>query len=305
MAVDSTPLLKRRMTLLAKTETTTGTAITLAAANGAFNVWNPVYTPDIQIEQRPAQAGFGQLPAADGTRFATLEFDVDVAGAGASGAPLWASTLLTACGFNASGGTYTVGYNAAQPTVTLGLYSDGFFESIAGAAGSVTFPLRAGFPCRAHFRFMGKIIAPSDVALVTPTAFTSQGPRFANDALTFGAFTPKVSQMEIQVNNTLTMREDPADLTGARSCVITDRQLVVTADPEASLVSGRDWYTLITAHTEETMSVALGTLANNTMTFTSTSKMQWTSAPAGDRNGLITKQVTGQLNSDTLVLTFS
>src|SRR5689334_12752996 len=101
MAVDTTPMLLRRRSLLAKIETTTGTAISLANTDGAFNVYNPVYTPNIQIEQRPAQASFGQIQAVHGTRFADIEFDADIVGAGASGAPGWASTLLVACGFNA------------------------------------------------------------------------------------------------------------------------------------------------------------------------------------------------------------
>lgn len=305
MAVDTTPKLTRRTSVLAKTETTTGTAIALADTDGAFNAYNITYNPDIAIEERLGQAGWGVLASIHGTRYATIDFEVDLAGKGSSGAPTWASTLLGACGFTASGSIFTTGYNASQPTLTIGCYLDGVKVAIAGAAGSVTFPLRTGFPCRARFSFMGKVVADSDVAIVTPTGLSTKPPTFANNAVTFASYTPKLSSLEIAVVNTLSMREDPADDTGARSCVIVDQRINITADPEFQLVADRDWYTLLTGHTAENLSVAVGTAANNTMTFAGTSALQWTQIPFGERNGMRTRQVTGQIVGGAMTLTFS
>lgn len=301
MAADSTPLLRRRSTLLVKTETTTGTAETLAAADGAINVYNMQWTPDVPTEERQDQASFGRLASIHGTRTATVEFETDLAG---TELDLMATTLLPACGFTAAANVLSLAYSAAQPTVTIGCYYDGVKLAIAGAAGSVSFPLRAGFPCRARWRFLGKIVADADVALVVPTAYNTAPPRWAGNNVTFGSYTPRLSSLTIDVNNTLVMREDPADAAGVRACVIVDRLPTVTADPEMSLVATRNWYNMLTNHTEEALSVAIGTAVDNTITIAS-NNLQWTQIPLGERNGLLTRQVTGQLNQDSLSLTFT
>lgn len=305
MAVYATPKLKRRECVLAKTETTTGTAISLSGSDGAFNAYNITYNPDIAIEERLGQSGWGILKSVHGTRFGTVEFEADLVGNGASGVASWATTLLLACGFTASGGVFTTGYSASQPTLTIGFYADGSSHLLAGAAGSVTFPLRAGFPCRAQFSFTGKLVADADTALPTPDGNSNLPPRFASNAVTFGSYTPRLSTLEIAVNNTLQMREDPADATGARSCVITDQRIAITADPELDTVSSRDWYTLLTGHTAENLSAAVGASANNIMTFAGTSALQWTAIPIGERNGLLTRQVTGQIIGGAMTLTFT
>ncbi len=101
------------------------------------------------------------------------------------------------------------------------------------------------------------------------------------------------------------MRPNQGDSTGAQACIITDRAPTITLDPELQLVATRDWYTILTAHTVEALSCAVGTSANNILTFAST-YAQWLEIPAsGERNGLATRAVKGQLLRDSFSVAFS
>jgi len=305
MAVDTTPLLVRRTSLLAKIETTTGTAISLADTDGAFNAYNVRWIPNVEIVERLAQAGLGTLASIHGMEMAGIDFEIDFVGKGSSGAPTWATTFLTTSGFNASGGVFTTGYAASQPTLTLGAYFDGVKHAIAGAVGSVVIPYRTGFPTRLQFSYMGKMVADADVALVTPVGLSTLPPRLAGNSVTFGSYAPKLSSVQISVNNTIEPREDQSDSTAIRSCVIVDRRILVTADPEDDLAANRAWYTLMTGHTSESMSLPIGTAANNTITAACTSNLQWTAIPTGERGGKRTREVSGQINNDGLSITFT
>lgn len=305
MAVDTTPKLKVRQSLLAKIETTTGTAEALVADDGDYNIYNVRHSYDIQLQERPGQAGYGKLETITGTRFGAIEFECDLSGSGTTGPPPWASVFLPACGFNVSSGIFTAGYNASQPTITIGDYVDGVKFALAGCAGTVRFPLVSGMPARAMFRFIGKLVVDADVALVTPTAITVLPPRFAgNTLLVAGAYTPYINSLEIDVNNTLEIRPFQGDTTGGRACIITDRKPLISMDPELQLVATRDWLGILLAHTKEAFSCAIGTVANNILTFTSSSA-QWTEVPLGERNGLVSRDVKGHFCSDDLVATFT
>ena len=55
------PLLKRMRVLAAKIETTVGKAGSLAAADAAMSVFNPMMQSTIEMEEREGEGGFGYL----------------------------------------------------------------------------------------------------------------------------------------------------------------------------------------------------------------------------------------------------
>src|SRR5689334_11845313 len=124
MAADNTPLLRRRQVLVAKAETTTGTDVSPAAADGVFIVYDPKFEPDIPMIGRPALASYEKLTSVNGPRSAKLSFDVDYSGAGSAAIPPWASTFLPACGMVAAAQVYSFNdaTNATLNTLTLALY---------------------------------------------------------------------------------------------------------------------------------------------------------------------------------------
>lgn len=297
MAEDATPLLLRKRVLAAKLETTTGTAISLTASDGAFNVYNPEIRPVIDVDDREGQGGFLYLQGIPAGRGAEITFESDLAGLGASGAvPGWADVFLPACGMTKSSATFTFGIQDPLKTLTLGLYEHGVLRQLAGCVGSFSIPLESGRYGRIRWRFMGIMQADTDVSVITPTFPTVLPPRFANaSALTIAGTTPKVSRCEIDAGNELVMREDASNVAGFRSGVVVDRRSTLTIDPEAVLVAtGPDWLTSLLNSTENSFSLVIGTVANNVLTI-SGSKAQVVEAPSGSRNKLITRNVVTRL----------
>src|SRR4051812_44724598 len=105
------PLLKRKTILAAKQETTMGTAVSLAAADAAFNVMDAQITHDIPPGERWGQGSLSKLASVPGARQGKVTFYVELGGSGTSGTPTpaWATTLLPACG-------WTVTSNVFSPT---------------------------------------------------------------------------------------------------------------------------------------------------------------------------------------------
>ena len=91
------PLIRKKRVMAAKAETTPGTAISLAGADAAFNVFDLVIQPNIPTEQRDAQSSLSQLAPAVGAMAGTATFTTEVFGGTSD--PTWMSTLLLACGF--------------------------------------------------------------------------------------------------------------------------------------------------------------------------------------------------------------
>src|SRR6056297_2582972 len=132
------PLLKRKRVLAAKVEGTIGTAETLTTAEGAFNVYDLMIQPTIEVEDRPAQGSFNQLAGVAGARLGTATFRTDLAYDGTN-IPSWASVLLPACGWVLSTATFNPTSEAPGSnvkTLTIGGYIDGLFKQIYGAVGS-------------------------------------------------------------------------------------------------------------------------------------------------------------------------
>jgi hypothetical protein len=165
-------LLARKRVLACKTETTVGTAISLAGADAVFNVFDATIQPTIEFVSRMGQAAFGSITGSVGQASGTLTFRTELFGDGAAGVPSWASTLLPACGFVNSAGTFSPKSEAPGSnvkTLTMGLYEDGIFKSIRGAVGNCVVTIVPGKPVDLNWTFTGAWVTPTDVAILAPT----------------------------------------------------------------------------------------------------------------------------------------
>jgi hypothetical protein len=300
MAQDASPLLLRQRTLLAKAETTTGTAVALAGTDGVFIAYcddNPI-EEIFNMEQRPKMGSGHQHPAVPGAQMNRITFEIELAGNGASGLPAWASTFLPACNFVLATATYTQTI-PVDPlnTLTIGLWENGRIRKLSGAMGDLTITGRAGHVCRVRFVFTGKPEADEDdVANPNPTFPTVLPPRFANaSAVTLGSFSPKISSFEIRAGNDVQMREDATQSCGYRSALIPDALPTCSLDPEAVQTDDRDIRTLINASTEEALSIVIGSTANDTITIAAAAA-QMMERKTGARNKMITDPIELQLN---------
>lgn len=296
MAVEA-PLLSRQRVFAAKVETTTGDPIALSATDAKFNVYEPEIKPDIEMSEREGQSAFSPLPSIHGGRGCTYTFKTDLTGQGASSATdQQAQVLWPACGFSYSGGTLTPATGSSSYTsLTMGHYVDGRFFSGAGMVGKVKLPLRSGQACKPEWEFRGVWQPPTGVALITPTYPTIKPPRFASATFTIGGTSYNVAEVDIEIENELTLREDATAASGFHSAVITNRRIKVMVDPEALALSTKDWYADWLAHTEAALSIVIGATTHNTITI-SCPKLQLTKAEPGDRNDIHIDKLEFQAN---------
>ena len=288
------PLVEKNGVLLAKTEGTAGTAESLSTSDGVWNILNPqFFERAIPSTKRQLQGSFNKNPSIPGARGGVMKFTMGAVGHSSAASPAWATTLLAACGATESSRVWTFGKTCSP--LTMAMYWDGVVEKIVGATGTFVMRYVAGQMTEIDFTFTGKLADDADAAVPAPTFPTVIPPRWAGNAITLGALTPKCSQFTFDLGNVIAYREDPADSTGYIATHITDRNCTATLDPEADLVATHDPLTLLKASTEVALSVALGSASNNTITL-ATSKAQIVEAPLGSRNGIVVRNLTLDLN---------
>lgn len=303
-------MLRKKRVLAAKIETTIGTAETLAGADAAMNVYDPVIQANVEMIDRPRQASFGGLPKIPGLRTGTATFRTEVYGDGAGGVPLWASTLLPACGFVNSGGVFspkTESPGTNVKTVTIGVYQDGMKKVLSGAVGTAVLNYVTGQPVSIDWTFQGILNTVADVAILAPTYPTDLPPRFANSTFTVGGATPGcIESLSIDLGNTIFMRPCPGAASGIASGVITERMVTGSMNPESRLVATYDVFGKWLTGTEEALSIVLDD-GTDEITF-GAPKLQRTNVQEGDRSGLQIDDVSFSCNpssgDDEFTITF-
>ena len=170
------PLLKKLTTMAAKVESTIGTAESLTASEGVFNIYDPEVSAEIEVEGREANGSFDNLSGVSGSQAGTLTFKTD-AGWSGTGTPEWADTLLPACGYVESSQVFRPTSEAPGSnvkTVTIGFYEwagsgDALFKVLAGAVGNFKIMADAGKVVMIEWEFKGVWQAPTDVTMIEPT----------------------------------------------------------------------------------------------------------------------------------------
>lgn len=292
------PLLRRRRQFAAAVETTTGTAVSLTASNAQFLMYDGDLTPEIDMVERESQGSLSMLTPIPGARAARLTRTMHLHGSGGSGLPSWATTLLDAAGFTNSSGTFSLDSDN-DTTLTVASYEDGRLFQLLGARATFTWAFRAHQPAESQWEMMGKLVEPTDVALLSPTYPTVVPPTFSSATLTVGGTAYKVSELVITLGNELVMREDANadddatrtdDGTGYHACAIVNRSLRITMDPEAVAFSTKNWYQDLMDGDTAALSIVLGSAANNTITISAPAIALMSAAP-GDRNGIMVDQL--------------
>lgn len=310
------PLLKRKRVMGAKIEGTPGTAESITGAEAAFNVFNAVIQPNIEMQEREGQGGFSHLSAIPGQIAGTATFQLELIGDGAGGVPAWASVFLPPCGWVVNTGVFTPRSEAPGTnvkTLTIGLHENGLYKQLHGAVGTcvITFPNTSGENrILFDFTFQGIYSTPTDVAITSPTYPTRPPFVFKNaETLTLGSWTPIVSQMTLDFGNEIILREDATRPSGILTGLITGRKVIGTMDPESVLVATNSHVGKWLAGTEEALTIELDD-GTDRVVFAAP-KVQRTDVQEGDRNGNQTDDITFQCNrsasagDDELSITFA
>lgn len=298
------PFLKRKRVLAAKIEATIGTPIALGTADAAMNIYNAMIQNTTQMEQREGQGGFGYLSSIPSGRTGTCTFRTNLEWDGTATEPLWAETFFPACGWVKSGQVYTPRSEAPGSnvkTLTIGLYEDGLFKSIAGAMGTFKVTLPTGRLGYIDWTFSGVWQAPADTAIITPTYPTDSALRYAGGLAEWNDVNLCVESAVIDAGNTVIMRECPTTEAGFISAFITNRQPKITVNPEATTVAAQDRWGAWLASTEYALELDCkgpdGSTSDAVLSFDAP-KAQVMNLQEGDRNGLVTDEIEFQCNKN-------
>ena len=306
------PLLRRRAVFAAKVETTIGTAESLTGAEGAFNARDFTIQPNVPITRREGQGGFNYLPGIAEGMQGTCTVTMDMAYDGTT-VPTWASVLLPACGWVQTTGVFSPlseGPGTNVKTITIGHYKDGKRALLSGAMGTFKIMAPTGKMASIEFTFTGKYSTnETDTALISPTYPTTLPLRVAAGALTWNSVALCTSNVEVDAGNSVIMREcmNATDRSGFISAIVTNRQPVITADPESELVATQDRDALWLTSSPQAFSMQIG-VAGTSITVAAP-KAQLENKQQGNRNDMMTDDLTwlatkGSAADTELTITF-
>ena len=289
------PLLRRRAVFAAKVEGTIGTAEALTGAEGAFNAEDFMIQPNVPITRREGQGGFNYLPGVAEGMQGTCTVRMGMSYDGTT-VPTWASVLFPACGWIQSTGVFSPlseGPGSNVKTITIGHDKDGKRSLLSGAMGTFKIMAPTGKTAMIEFTFTGKYSTnETDTALIAPTYPTVLPLRVAAGALTWNSVALCTSNVEVDAGNSVIMREcmNATDRSGFISAIVTNRQPVITADPESVLVATQDRDALWLTSSPQAFSMQIGT--TGTSVTIAAPKAQLENKQQGNRNDILTDDLT-------------
>lgn len=265
----------KKFLILAKTEVTQFTDPVPTPGANSILVKNLTVNPlDVETEDRalmrPYFGNSEQIPVKEQ---AVIEFDVEIAGAGAAGTAAPYGPLLLACGFAETLVAVTsASYNpisSAFTFVTIYCYRDGLLYKLTGCAGNVTFNWEAKKLPFMHFTFTGKYVAVSDAAIAAGAVYTAfQLPVASIPAksgtITLGGYGCKISKLSCDMANDVSH----ALWMNAETLGIVDRKPKGTISVELVTVATKDYWTLVRNATTAALVFTQGLVAGNISEFT-------------------------------------
>lgn len=161
--------------------------------------------------------------------YATVEFDVEIAGSGTAGVAPRYGRLLRACGLtetiNDDSGPHYVDYDPnsdLDESCTLKFEGDGVQHILAGARGNVVMNWQKGIPFY-HFTFSGLYTRPTGSSVGTPSFSGIPVPlpvTKANTTIAVGAFVGPAASLTCDMG----MQIYPRNVIGQEEILLTDRQ---------------------------------------------------------------------------------
>lgn len=266
------PILWKSKTLLAKIESSYGTDPTPAAATDGILATNVSLAPmeGQDVDRNLEQPYFGASEMIPVGLYATLTFDVELAGSGTAGtAPGW-SVLMRMCG-NAA--TVTNGVKVEYSPITDAPESGTIYFAIdtvrhvmKGTRGTWTILVNAqGIPV-IRFVMTGLWEAPTTQSKIAPTLTGFKVPKVATKAntptFTIGGTAFVLRSFELALGNEV----QPRLLIGYEGIHIVDRAESLRATVEAVALATYNPFTIAQAQTKKVIQLIHGTAAGNIVT---------------------------------------
>jgi len=226
--------------------------------------------------------------------YATVSFDVEIAGSGTAGVAPRYGRLLRACGFTetieADSGPNFVDYDPnsdLDESVTLKFEGDGQQHVLKGSRGNVAMNWQKGIPFY-HFTFSGLYTRPTAASVGTPDFTGIPVPlpvTKLNTTLTVGAYNGPAASLTCDMG----MQIYPRNVIGQEEILLTDRgpagQIVIDQPDIGVIDLFADFLESHAGINTGAVSLVHGIAAGNKVTFTAP-KAQLSTVTEGNDNGL-------------------
>lgn len=243
-------------------EVPTGAANAILASNVALR---PLEGGEVSRENiQPFLGGRGEILV---DTHVGLDFEVEMAGAGAVDTPPAYGPLLRACGLAETiTATTSVAYDPVSESFescTIYINIDGVLHKLLGARGTVEMVLAKSQIPKYRFRFLGLFVAASDTALPTTDTSAFQTPLVASTTntptFTIDGFQGVLEELTVNLANDVQGRF----LIGSESIQLVDREATGQAKIELVTVATKDFFGLARAKTRVPLALVHGTVAGN------------------------------------------
>lgn len=258
----------KKLAILHKVETTYGTDIVPAAAD-AIIATNVTFTPleGQEVERDLMLPYLGNQGVILAGTYARIEFDVELAGAGAAGTVPKYGSLLRVCGMAevvtaATSVAYSIIEEAAE-SGSLYFLMDKTRHVLLGGRANVALNYTAkGIPTF-RFTYLGLLGTISDVGSMPVVSQTGWVKPLvvskANTIMLLHGWTAKAESLALDLGNTVT----PRFLIGDERLLISDRKSSGTAVVEARPIAEIDWFAKALSRERGALSMVHGIAAGN------------------------------------------
>jgi len=172
------------------------------------------------------------------------------------------------------------------PSLTQGSYEDGVRKLLKGSRGKVKIGFKSGEPVFMDFEFQGVEAGITDTAFLSNVTYeTTKPPAFLSALFSVDAYSAKIGEMDIDVGNTLAVRDDVNDQRGILSFAITGREVTGAFNPEMVSCAAHDFHSKWFLGAEMVVDFTIGSVAGNKFRFY-IPKAQYTKVEDEDRDGL-------------------
>lgn len=294
-------MLNHRSVILAKVESTYNTDPTPATSADEVLVenfsWS--YANARMAERMPLRESKGKLAPIYAGTLVQMSFECEIKGSGAAGTAPEVGALLQACGLSetivASTSVTYEPASSALKSCTVYFYRDGKLLIVTGCVGAVTGSLAVGAVGKLSFTLTGHLVSETDVSL--PTASydsTVPVPMINLSSFLIDSKTPGITRFEFDLGNEVATPEDMVASDGYGTIQVTGRRVTVGFDDEDVVVATYDWLTKWTGGSAVAIATGtIGSTAGNRYAI-SLPAVTYTELSAGDKSGIVTRDVRGQ-----------
>lgn len=241
-------MLKNRVVILAKEETTYNTDPTPTGAANAILVEDPKFSfAGRRAERKPLRTSLASLKSLYAGALINFECNAEIKGSGAAGTAPELGVLLRACAMTetivaVTSVTYTPA-SSGHKSCTIYFYEDGLLYKFTGCRGNVSCNLKTADKGIFSFKFTGHFSGPTDTALATPTYNATVPSVLINVPFSIGAYSAVISALNFDMGHTIATPDNIAATDGYSAVQITGRKVTGGIDPEGVLVAANDFIT--------------------------------------------------------------